>query len=164
MLKLVFKMLKFVFKMLKLVLKTPKLLSPTFSLQGLGWMSHKKACLGKRNLTTTKNKRVVTKQKVTSMRFDNLPYLSGGGDLLVLLLKGLSGGGALRSGLLGLRDLSKGCSFLGWPLNLSLRSTPLGGPTSSPPRRPPPRSLDLDLGRPCLDPSSPLDLSQMEYG
>ena len=39
-------MLKLVFKMLKLVLKTQKLLSPAFSLQGLGWMSHKKkACL-----------------------------------------------------------------------------------------------------------------------
>ena len=45
MLKLVFKMLKFVFKMLKLVLKTPKLLSPAFSLQGLGWMSHKKSLM-----------------------------------------------------------------------------------------------------------------------
>ena len=47
------------------------------------------------------------------MQFENLSYLRGGGDLLVLLLKGLSGGGALRSGLLGLRDLSKGASFLG---------------------------------------------------
>ena len=36
-------MLKLVFKMLKLVLKTPKLLSPAFSLQGLGWIPHKKS-------------------------------------------------------------------------------------------------------------------------
>ena len=34
--------LKLVFKMLKLVFKTPKLPCPAFSLQGLGWIPHKK--------------------------------------------------------------------------------------------------------------------------
>ena len=42
MLNLDFKMLKLVFKMLKLVFKTPKLPCPAFSLQGLGWIPHKK--------------------------------------------------------------------------------------------------------------------------
>ena len=37
-----FKKLKLVFKMLKLVFKTPKLPCPAFSLQGLGWIPHKK--------------------------------------------------------------------------------------------------------------------------
>ena len=40
--KLVFKKLKLVFKMLKLVFKTLKLPCPAFSLQGLGWIPHKK--------------------------------------------------------------------------------------------------------------------------
>jgi len=35
--------LKLVFKMLKLVFKTPKLPCPAFSLQGLGWIPHKKS-------------------------------------------------------------------------------------------------------------------------
>ena len=34
--------LKLVFKMVKLVFKTPKLPCPAFSLQGLGWIPHKK--------------------------------------------------------------------------------------------------------------------------
>ena len=38
-------MVKLVFKMLELVLKTPKLPCPAFSLQGLGWIPHKKSLI-----------------------------------------------------------------------------------------------------------------------
>ena len=41
--KLILKKLRLVFKMLKLIFKTPKLPWPAFSLQGLGWIPHKKS-------------------------------------------------------------------------------------------------------------------------
>ena len=43
--KLVFIRQKLVFKRLKLVFKTAKLPCPAFSLQGLGWIPHKKKSL-----------------------------------------------------------------------------------------------------------------------
>ena len=44
--KLVFTKLKLEFKMLKLVFKTSKLPCPALSLQGLGWIPHKKSLIG----------------------------------------------------------------------------------------------------------------------
>ena len=52
--KLVFIRQKLVFKRLKLVFKTAKLPCPAFSLQGLGWIPHKKKACKARDVISTK--------------------------------------------------------------------------------------------------------------